>query len=58
MNELKEKLVELLAWAIETQRKAPTRFYRDYYGGYIQAIKDAISMLELRLSDVTGDKSE
>ena len=42
---LDARLTSLLAWAIETQRKSPTRFYRDYYKGYVQAIRDVLAML-------------
>lgn len=41
---INDKLTALLAWAIQTQEKAPNQYYRDYYGGYIQAIKDALSV--------------
>ena len=45
VNIIKDDVVALLAWAIETQRKSPRQFYRDYYGGYVQAIKDVLSMI-------------
>ena len=42
---LDSRLTALLAWAIETQRKSPTIYYRNYYGGYVQAVKDVLAML-------------
>ena len=42
---LDSRLTSLLAWAIETQRKAPTVFYENYYSGYSNAIKDVLAML-------------
>ncbi len=42
---MKERLIKLLEWAEETYRASPTKAYRDHYGGYIQAIKDVLSML-------------
>lgn len=45
MNIIKDDVMKLLAWAIETQRKSPRQYYRDYYGGYVQAIKDILAMI-------------
>ena len=42
---MKERLLKLLKWAEETHRSAPNNYYRRYYDGYVQAVKDALGIV-------------
>ena len=41
---MKERLEKLLKWANAEYHAATNKPHKDYYGGYIQAVKDTLSL--------------